>query len=195
MATKAPVKPTPTADDLDAALDAGGYGELDAALDELNTGTSDSDEEAIDLCGLDLASVLEMDYRPLADREWYDCEIVRAKGGRSGAGNLQVTFIYQVCGEGVDAEGMDAEGVTMKDYAGVDPRKPDNHWKIKKVAKRVGLLGPNDQLMTSNLSDFIGRRLRVQVKIDTEYNPEMPQNKVADIGFPTEPNAPFTASA
>jgi hypothetical protein len=179
------------ADELDGLDD---LDELDAAADELTNETAHTEEVEVNLAALDLAGVIESDFRLLVNGCWYDAECVKAVGSYSAAGNLQTEITWMVTGEGVDGDGQPAEGVTITDYAGVDPRQPKQHWKIKKIAKRVGLLGANDQLATKHLTDFLGRRARLQVQIDTGYDANG-RNKVNDYGYPTEPNPVFAASA
>lgn len=161
----------------------GGEGDIDAALDSLPTG---GNEVEVNLQNLDLNGVVEMDFRLLGDGEWYDAVIASCTPGRSNAGNLQLTFVFQVDDE------SDLNGVTVMEWAVVDPRQPKALWKIKKIAKRVGLLSDNGLMLTNNPADFVGRRLRFQNRVDREYNPQEPRNKCADCDFPTTPNAAFT---
>jgi hypothetical protein len=155
--------------------------ELDAALEEMGEGPP-SAEDQIDLGALDLSNVVEKDFRLLDETKEYNLEIAAAVGGRSGAQNLQVTFTYRVidCGpEDVDPEGRSLDGVTVDDYAGVDPKQPQMHWKIKLIGKLCGLYDQKTgRLTTTNPKEFIGKRMRFQPKIDREYNPAEPRNKV-----------------
>lgn len=192
----AATKPTPVADELSALLGEGGSGgegeNLDKVLDALATETAVHDTVEVDLSTLDLSNVVEIDFRPLPNGEWFDADIVKAQGGKSSAGNIQVEFCYMVV-----SENPAHNGVTVFDQAGVDPRMPKGHWKIKKVGKRVGLLGANDQLLTKNPADFLGRRIRFKNFVDTEFDPSNHRNKAVDFDYPSagRENAPFNPSA
>lgn len=170
------------ADELDEQLGGEGFeDEVDIELDGDIAAEGPSNAPFV-LDDLDLNGVVELDFRPLRDGNYYDFEIVAAEGGRSGAGNKQVTFTLMVVDtDEVDGEGASLNGVTINDYAGVDPRKPNMHWKIKAYAKYTGQLNENGTLKSKDPKSFIGGRLRAQVKIDVDYNPEEPRNKIARI--------------
>ena len=182
MPTKT-VNTTPNVDDLDAMLGGDIEGEEFGDLANM-TAPPVAAEVEIDLGALDLSSAVEKDFRPLNEGHWYEAEIVGAVGGRSSAGNLQIVFTLMVVDcEETDEGGVSFDGVTVDDYAGVDPAKPANHWKIKGYARCCGYLNDNGTLKTSKAKDFIGKRIKFLAKIDREYNPAEPRNKVGKVAL------------
>lgn len=173
-------------DELDTLLGGGNGDDLEGFdgvnLDEVGGVAAPNPEDEINLESLDLSNVIEKDFRPLTEGQEYNSVIVGAKGGRSGAGNLQVIFTHQVidCLE-TDSEGRSLDGVTVDDYAGVDPQQPQQHWKIKVYGKLCGKLNANGTLTTNKPRAFLGDKMRFQAKIDAEYNPAEPRNKIGRV--------------
>ncbi len=177
---------TPVADEIDVIL---GAEDLDAVLNQLPSAAGE-EEEVFNLQELELSGVVEMDFRLLTNGAWYDAVIASAKQSRSSAGNKMLEFIFLV----EDGAESTATGVTVTEYAICDSRQPKALWKIKKIARQVGLLSDNGLMLTSNAKDFIGRRIKFQNKVDSEYNPNQPRNKVSATDFPTTPNTSFAPS-
>lgn len=160
-------------DEIDSAL--GGSGELDGALDEALAGAGAPPQEAswdLDECEIS-KSVLRV-FRPITNG-WRDYEIVEAEPGFSKAGNRQIVFLFKCLADD------EANGVTVEDYAVVDPKSPKAHFKIKMVAKAVGLLAENGTIKPgTKAANFLGLKLAIYTKLDTEYDADNPRAKSAD---------------
>ncbi len=169
-----------------ATLDADDAAELLGGIDPMEDG-DDLDKELAgagapppgqtvelgDLSSLELSDEPMRDYREMPDG-WYECEIVKAAGGISGSGNKQIEFIFRVENAG------EFDGVTVEDQAVVDSRAPKAHWKVKKIAHRVGLLGADGRLTIKSPQEFVGKRFCFLNKVDREYDAANPRNKAKD---------------